>query len=279
MAVVLAVLAAAAYGAGDFCAGLATRRFAAAPVSAVTQSVGLIAAAIVVVVAHPHGPGARELGWGAASGVGSGVGSMALLAGLASGQMSIAATLSAVLAAVVPALVGIGLGDRLGLGAAIGIVIAIPAIAMVSWQRGSGEGTTVRAGLGFGAVAGLAFALLFIALARAGTRAGAWPLIPSQVVALAVVAPLAWRQQRTAGRPPSRAAILAVAAGVLGGVATLLYLASTGRGQLAVVAVITSLYPAVTILLARRVLDERWSRLQAAGLVTAAVAIVLVTLG
>ena len=279
MAVVLALLAAAAYGAGDFCAGLATRRFAAAPVSAVSQCVAMLTVVVAVVVAPRHAPGARELLWGAASGVGSGVGSVALFAGLASGQMSIAATLSAVLAAVVPAMVGIGLGDHLSAAAAVGIVVAVPAIAMVSWQRTSVDRASVRAGVRYGIVAGLAFALLFVALARAGTRAGAWPLVSGQVVAIAVVMPLAWRQRRTAGRPSSRAMWLALSAGVLGSAATLLYLASTGHGQLAVVAVITSLYPAVTILLARRVLDERWSRVQAAGLVTAAVAIVLVTTG
>lgn len=279
MAVLLALLAAIAYGAGDFCAGLAARRFAVAPVSAVTQGLGLVTAALVVLVAPARSPGTRELVWGAVSGVGGGVGSMALFAGLASGHMRVAATLSAVLAAVLPALAGIALGDQLGAGAAIGIAIAIAAIAMVSWQPGSEERAGARAGLGFGALAGLGFALLFIALARAGTRAGAWPLISGQIVAIAVVAPLAWRQQRAAGRPSSRAVALALIAGVLGGTATLLYLASTGRGQLAIVAVITSLYPAVTILLARRLLDEHWSRLQATGLVAAAAAIVLVTVG
>lgn len=69
------------------------------------------------------------------------------------------------------------------------------------------------------------------------------------------------------------------AAGLLGGVANLLYLAATGAGQLAVVAVVTALYPAVTILLARIMLHERWSRLQIIGLIISALAVAAISIG
>jgi drug/metabolite transporter (DMT)-like permease len=70
-----------------------------------------------------------------------------------------------------------------------------------------------------------------------------------------------------------------VAAGVLGGIANLLYLAATGAGQLAIVAVVTALYPAVIVLLARLILHERWSRLQIIGLVASAVAVGAISTG
>src|SRR5450631_515109 len=124
MAVLLALLSAAGYGAGDFCAGLASRRFDPGPVSAATQAIALVAATVSLTIVRGHSPTAGELWWGAASGVGSGVGVLALYRGLASGHMSVAATLSAVLAAVIPAIVGLALGNRLTAGAAIGIVIA-----------------------------------------------------------------------------------------------------------------------------------------------------------
>ena len=191
----------------------------------------------------------------------------------------LSAVLTAVLAAVIPAIVGLALGDHLTIGAAAGIVIAIPAIGLVSWQPQSAERSAARAGLLYGALAGLGFALLFIALDRAGTRAGAWPLIPGQVVALLLIAPFAYRGLPRAGRPSRATGALALGAGVLGGAANLLFLAATGHGQLAIVAVLTALYPAVTVLLARALLSERWTRLQACGLLTAAAAIVLVTAG
>jgi uncharacterized membrane protein len=67
--------------------------------------------------------------------------------------------------------------------------------------------------------------------------------------------------------------------GFLSGTGNLLFLAATGRGQLAIIAVLSSFYPAITILLARSFLSERWTRLQAVGLVTAAAAIALVSTG
>lgn len=279
VAVLLALLAAAAYGAGDFAAGLASRRLAAGPVSATTQGMALVAALIALVILPGHSPGPRELWWGVAGGVGSGVGSIALYAGLARGQMSIAATLSAVLAAIVPALVGVALGDRLSVPATIGIIVAVPAIVMVAWQREDSDRAAVRAALGYGGLAGLGFALLFVALARAGTRAGAWPLVFGEVAALLIVVPVAWRGMRGRRRPAARTLTLALVAGALGGAASLLYLASTGHGELAVVAVVTSLYPAVTILLARMVVGESWSRIQAVGLLIAAAAVALVSAG
>jgi drug/metabolite transporter (DMT)-like permease len=74
MAVLLALLSAVGYGAGDFCAGLASRRFEPGPVSAATQTVALVAAVVSLTIIPGHSPTMDELWWGAASGVGSGVG-------------------------------------------------------------------------------------------------------------------------------------------------------------------------------------------------------------
>jgi len=177
----------------------------------------------------------------------------------------------------VPAIIGLALGNRLTAGAAVGIVIAVPAIGMISWQPGADPGA-VNPGLLYGSLAGLGFALLFIALDRAGTSSGAWPLIPGQIVAVLVVVPFAWRALGAAGRPSRSAVALASGSGVLGGVATLLFLAATGHGQLTIVAVLTALYPAATIVLARVLLAERFSRVQGLGLAVAVAAIVLVTI-
>jgi uncharacterized membrane protein len=211
------------------------------------------------------------------SGLGGGVGTLALYRGLAAGNMAVTATLSAVIAAVVPALVGIALGNHLSTGAAVGIAVALPAIALVSWQPSSGRGS--RSGAPYGLLAGCGFALLFIAVDRAGTKSGAWPLLPGQTVALLVVCPGAIRGLRRGARFATRDLALAVFSGVIVGVAALLYLAATGHGELSIVAVVTSLYPAFTVLLARVILSERWSRRQAIGLLVAAASVVLVSVG
>lgn len=277
MAVLLALLSAVAYGTSDFTAGVASRRFAAGPVTTVAQVLGVGTAAVAVVVFPGSGPTAGALEWGALSGLGSALGTLSLYHGLSVARMSVVASLSAVLTAVIPVIVGVALGNQLHLAAIAGVIIAIPAIAMVSWQSQAGVPGAPRSGTVYGVLAGCGFALLFIALDRAGTQAGAWPLLPGQVVSVLLIAPFGYRGLRTAGRPSGSAAALTLAAGVLSGTANLLFLAATGYGQLAIVAVLTALYPAVTVLLARTVLAERWTRLQGAGLLVAAAAIALVT--
>jgi uncharacterized membrane protein len=278
MAILFALLAALGYGSSDFCAGLLSRRYAPEPVSGIVILVEVLTTIVGVILVGGHGPRPGALEWGALSGLGGGGGTLLLYRGLAAGDMAVTATLSAVIAAVVPALVGIALGNHLAIAAVVGIVAAVPAIALVSWQPvDRAEGT--RAGAAYGLLAGCGFALLFIALDRAGTRSGAWPLLPGQTVGLLVVAPGAVRGLRRNGGLRTRDLSLAVAAGVVVGTAALIYLAATGHGALAIVAVVTSLYPAFTVLLARVVLSERWSRRQAVGLLIAVAAVVLVSVG
>jgi drug/metabolite transporter (DMT)-like permease len=208
--------------------------------------------------------------------VGSGIGTISLYQGLVVGRMGVVAPISAVLSAALPAVVGLATGERLSALAAVGLGVAVPAVALVSRQPRSGEGR--GSGAWFGVLAGCGFALLFIALDRAGTRAGAWPLLPGQAVAFLVILPLALRLLDPAAQW-RRAAGPGVVSGVLGGTANLLFLAATGAGQLAVVAVLTALYPAVTIVLARGLLGERWTRAQAVGLLAAGVAVGLISAG
>lgn len=250
----------------------------------ISQPFGLLAAAVALGLFPGNGPSGAALGWGAVSGVGSGIGTIVLYQGLAVGRISVVAPVSAVVTAVLPAVVGLVLGERLSAAALVGLVLAVPATALVSWQRGGGgdggDGGDRKAGLMAGLVAGAGFAVLFIALDRAGTDSGAWPLLPGQAVAVLVIVPLALRlRRRDTDASWRRAAWPGVLAGLLGGTANLLFLAATGAGKLAVVAVLTALYPAVTILLARVVLGEAWSRVQAAGLLAAGAAIALISTG
>lgn len=288
MGVLLALLAALAYGTGDFAAGLASRRLAPALVALVVEFVALAAAVVGVLFVAGTGPTPSVLWWGALSGVGMALGTLSLYHGLSVARMSVVAPVCAVLNAALPVGVGLLLGEQLSALAVAAIMAAILAIALVSQGGGDteGAGDTARPagrsgtgpGLLWGSLAGAGFALLFVSLDRAGTGSGAWPLVPSQLVSILLVGPFAWAVRhpppgawRTAARP------LALA-GVTSGAATLLFLAATGVGQLAIVAVITALYSGVTVVLARIVLGERWSRLQAIGLSIAAVAIVATTL-
>ncbi|HWD01357.1 MAG TPA: DMT family transporter [Amycolatopsis sp.] len=277
MGVLLGLLSALSYGASDFVAGVAGRRGDPNAIAVLAQPWSLLAGIVAVLVTGPRLPETGELVWGALSGVGTAVGTFALYRGLATARMSVVAPVSAVLAAAVPALVGLATGDRLSWLGWAGIVLVLPAIALVS-RHVDGEAVGRRSGVVEGVVAGAGFALLFIGLDRAGTGAGSWPLVAGQAVgAVLLVAAAFWLRPRRGSL--RRAFLPATAGGVLGGAANLLFVAATGAGQLAVVAVVTSLYPAITILLARALLHERWNRTQAAGLLLAAAGVTAITLG
>jgi drug/metabolite transporter (DMT)-like permease len=277
MPIVLGLIAALSYGSGDFLAGLAGKRVPPPLVTGVVQVLGLVAAGIAVLIFPGVGPERAAILWGAAAGVGSAGGTLSLYHGLSAGRMSVVATLSGLLTAVIPVLVGLALGEGLSPVSAAGIVIAVPAIGLVSWSPGSG-GPDAASGAIWGVVAGVGFALLFVALDQAGTRSGAWPLVSGQAVALLLVAPLALRSLRGTSmtRPTS---LLMLSAGLFSGLANLAFLAATREGALAVVAILTALYPGVTVMLARIVLGERWSHLQGVGLAAAFSAAVLVSAG
>jgi drug/metabolite transporter (DMT)-like permease len=275
VAALLGLLAAIGYGAADFVGGLGGRRTRPGVVAVLSQGCGLVAASIAVLVVPGVGPTTPVLLWGALGGVGSGIGNASLYRGLARGRMGVVAPLSAIATAAVPALIGILLGERLTALAIIGVVLALPAIALVSGFSPSTFPRTVEVGWGF--LAGGGFALLFVALDLAGTGSGAWPLVPGQAVAVIVSLAISWADlgRGVSWRPALGAGALA---GLLAQAANLLFLAATGAGQLAVVAVLTALYPAVTVVLAAVLLRERIDRYQLGGLAIAAVAVTLIVL-
>jgi drug/metabolite transporter (DMT)-like permease len=275
MGVVLALAAAAAYGLSDFVGGLASRRTTAWPV-AFLAGVGGLLGALLLALSRDGDPSASDLAWGALSGLGSGLGSAFLYRGLAAGRMGVVAPVSAVGAAVVPVVVGVATGERPTALVWLGIVAALPGIWLVSQEPDSAGG--LAAGLLDGVLAGLGFGLLFSAMGQVPESAGFWPLVVSQgtgsvaIAVTAVVLGASWR-------PTARSQLWGLAAGLLASAAVLCFLLATQGGLLAVAAVLTSLYPAFTVLLATLVLHERVHRAQGVGLGLCAVAVALVATG
>ena len=139
-------------------------------------------------------------------------------------------------------------------------------------------------GVTTGLVAGVGFALLFIGLDRAGPAAGLWPVLASQAAeVIALGALLTWRRGLRGGSPGTGAwpgaTLLAVLTGITGGAGTICYIVATHHGFLAITAVLTSLYPAVTIALARLIASERLSATRLTGLLLAGVSVTLIALG
>lgn len=280
MTVVFALSAALLYGVSDFVGGLGSRRLSVWPVG-LLACVGGFAGALVIALVKPGDPAAGDVAWGLLAGIGSGSGTAFLYRGLSAGRMGVVAPVSAVGAVLVPLVVGVLTGERPDVPAWIGIALALPGIWLVSREEGSVDGSTTegRAGNGLldGVLAGVGFGVLFAALGQVPDTAGYWPLAANQgmsVASLAVVAVL------VGGDPVPRRRVEAIGLvpGVLATMAVLCFSLATHHGLLSLAAVITSLYPAFTVLLAIAVLRERVHRAQALGLGLCAVTIVCVSL-
>jgi uncharacterized membrane protein len=277
--VLLSLLAAASYGLGDFNGGIFSKRGGAWAVSLVAQLSGTV---MVLVVALVDGgsPDRADLAWAVVAGVGNGFGTAFLYRGLSSGRMGVVAPVSGVGAVVVPVLVGVVTGERPDLSVWTGVVLALPAIWLVSREpAGSVRASTLRgSGIVDGVLAGVGFGALFAALAQVRPEAGFVPLALNQLVAgVAIVAVAA--SLRESWVPRSRWALGGAISGGLGALATGLFQVATRHGLLSVAAVITSLYPAFTVLLAAAVLRERVHRAQGLGLGLCAASVVLVAAG
>jgi uncharacterized membrane protein len=278
MAILLGLASAIAFGVSDYLAGVLSRRLHFTLVGLISQvSATALAWASLPWTGGPR-PATAALAWGALSGIGGGVGSLALYRGLGRGKMSVVGPLSSVGAAALPALAGIALGDRPSPLAIGGVLLALPAIWLVASSSGrpGGERAAGPSGVGDGLLAGAGFGLLFIGLARAGDGAGLWPVATGQLTALVLLTVvvgvrLATTRPALPGGP--RALLPPLLVGCLSVTATLLYFLATHSGLLTIVAVLASLYPGITVLLAWLLLGERITRVQRAGLALCAVAV------
>ncbi|RLV50075.1 DMT family transporter [Nocardioides mangrovicus] len=277
MAVLLSLAAALAYGMSDFVGGLVSRRTSAWPVAVVGGlSSALCASAVALVV--PGSPRAVDFGWAVLAGIAVGCGVAFLYRGFAAGQISIVAPVSAVGAALVPVAVGVATGERPGLLVWLGILAAGPAIWLVSAAGELDEHGSVRAGLLDGVLAGAGFGVLFAAIGQVPHSSGLWPLAASQAISVPTIIALA-TALGASWRPGEPATWWALASGPFGSSASVLFLLATQHGYLTVAGVLTSLYPALTVVLAVLVLHERLTRTQGLGLLLCAVTVGLVAGG
>jgi drug/metabolite transporter (DMT)-like permease len=282
LAVVLAFASSLCWGSADFLGGLQSRKRALLTVLLVSQ-VAAVALATVYVVAS--GDGFPDLG-PAALAVGAGVAGCAALAafyrGLAIGTMSIVAPVSAT-GAVVPVLVGVASGERPGAVQVVGIALAMIGIVLAAREpandRGEASARVVRTSIGLALLAALGFGSFFVLIDEATEGAGApWALFLVRVGEVAALGTLALvlRPQMPGGIADASPLLLI---GTLDYLATALFALATQEGLLSVVSVVGSLYPAVTVVLARVVLAERVARSQEVGVVITLVGVVAISAG
>jgi drug/metabolite transporter (DMT)-like permease len=279
LAAVLALSSSLLWGSADFAGGLLTRRRAVLAVLLVSQAGAVAVALALLAAAGGAGPRAAGVAWGVGSGVLGVVALAAFYRGLAIGTMSIVAPVSAT-GAVVPVLVGVLRGERPGAVQLAGIALALLGIVLAARApEDAPAGRSTRASLMLALAAAVGFGTFFVGVQRSTADAGvAWTLLSvrgGELVALLAAAALLRPALPRARR--ELAALLLV--GALDASANGLYALATTHGLLSVVSVLGSLYPAVTVLLARAVLHERVTRAQEVGVLATLAGIVAISAG
>lgn len=276
MIIAFALASAVVFGAGDFCGGAASRRGGSTPVLLISLPTGF-GLLLIVSLALGGDPGGGALAWGLASGLAGGAGMLVFYRALAEGPMSVVAPVSGLMAAVVPAGVGVATGDRLSITAFAGIGLCLVSICFVSMEKGGGSVRRLNGPI-LAVLAGTGFGLFFV-LIQHGDDGTLWPLVASKAVNVLMVGVAA----AVAGQGPGKVVRdrvtlgIALLAGSLDVLGNALYVFAAREGMLSIAGVLSSLYPASTVLLARLVFGERLRPIQRIGLVVAVAGVGLVT--
>jgi len=275
--VVLGLVAAVLYGVGDFAGGIASRKVTAVTVLLLSYPVGAVLMAVMLPFFGGHLT-ARSAAYGVAGGAAGLVGVVVLYGLMTVAPINIVSPVSAVLAAIVPVGAGVILGERPQVAAWVGIALGLGAVVLVSRTTDDHpHGRMAPRIIGLACVSGVGFGLYFVALARAGDHSGLWPLVVSRFSSALFIIPLAKSRGALTLVRDRRLLRVIVLAGACDALANMCFLLASREGLLSIASVLTSLYPATTVLLAVLLLHEHISRVQRAGLALAAASIVLIT--
>lgn len=267
-----ALASAVAWGTGDFLGGLTARRIGPLFALFLSYFVGVSTLVLMALASGEPFSSGTDILWGALAGLVGLVGYLFLLQGFATGRMSVVAPVSAVLTAVLPVVfTAVEVGPP-GTTRLLGFGLALAAI----WLLSSSEAKSQRpAGLGAAMMAGLGFGGFFILLDQIGDGAVFWPLAAGRLASIIVMGVyiLARKGIRAPAKPPWK---LLAPVGVADVAGNYFFLLAVQTGRLDIASVLTSLYPAITVLLAMWIAKERLTRWQTLGVLLAVAAIALI---
>ena len=280
MVILLGLAAAALYGSGDFLGGLAARRAHVLAVLTLAEGAGVVVA-LAAATLSPGSPSLAGLAWGIGAGLVGGLGLIIFYIGLAAGPMSVVAPVSGLVSTVLPVAVALADGERPGAGVYAGALLCLVAIVLASSAGGTSAAQQhARPGraIAYGIAAGFSFGLFFLLIRNAGQTGELWPVAAARIGELAIVliAAAVLRPGLRLRRAGGSLLLVAAGAGVIDVVANICYVAATRTGMFGLAVVLASLYPGITVLLARVVLGERLRWVQRAGLGLAALGVLLV---
>ncbi len=277
MAALLALTASLSWGVGDFLGGVKARVLPSLTVLAASQPFGLAALGIAVLARGTGIPGG-EVAWSALAAVFGTIGLFAFYRGMAAGAMSVVAPIAA-LAAGIPVIWGVAVsGNHVSGLQGIGFIAAIGGSVAASLELRP-ERRQVAAGVGWAVLAMLAFGAYYVPMHAASTQDWLWPAFLFRCTSVTLVwSVVLLSRARPTGLRGHWLALIAIGLLDTGGNA-LYAAAASSHGLLSVVSVLASLYPVVTVLLARLMLGERVQRTQDAGIILVLVGVVLITAG
>ncbi len=298
MSFILAVLSAGLYGIADFAGGFATRRDSVFPVIGLSQITGALLALAAVPLLGGGSPSVSDLLLGGGAGIFGSMGLFFLYKGLAETSAAVVSPTSAIVGALVPVSMGLVLGEVPSLPVCVGCAVCLPAIVLLTWERrdpdaGPGEttagegarsaaGVTVRSharrALFLGILSGIGFGIFFVFVSRTNADAGIWPLISARAASVAVILAIAGIRRERIILPPSRIPLV-ILTGLFDMGANIAFLLAVRSGMLILVSVVTGLYPAPTVLLARVILKQRMGVLRIVGFAFALLGMVFISMG
>lgn len=275
----LGLMASISWGVADFMGGVEARRLPVLSVLLISQPVGLSVAVAWVLAAGGAPPPFLDLAVAAAAGLAGALALGALWAAMSRGMIGLASPISATGVAV-PVIYGLARGESPNLLQLVGVGLAIAGIIVAVRRPRSAQLRSGRDGLSllFAAAAALGFGTMFVGVAFAAKQSPAWAVCALRAGGCSVI--LAGALVAGRGASVGRVELPSLAAiGALDVLGSSLYALATWLGGVSLIAVAASLYPAVTVMLAARVIHERPGRSQRAGVLVALIGIAALAAG
>jgi drug/metabolite transporter (DMT)-like permease len=275
LANIFGLLSAVSWGAGDFVGGCATRRTSAYSAVMATQITGIIMFPVLALAFSESLPSVNNLMWGGLAGFFGAAGLILLYMSMARGKMSIVATLAAVIAIIIPVIysaINEGLPGTLKIA---GFIFALIGIWFIVRMNAGLE--LKRKDIEYIAVAGTLFGLFFISIDKFSSTGIYWPLTFSRITALIMLAVFMITTKKVK-KPTSDGILLVILAGIFNTGGVVLFALASVAGRLDVATILSSLSPAVTVLLACVIIKEKLAPRQLMGVVASMAAIVLISM-
>lgn len=274
LGIIYGLASASTWGAGDFSGGIATKHSNVYSVVIFSQSVGLLLLIILAIGFAEQLPSFNDILWGGFAGIAGGIGLIGLYRGLSTGQMSIVAPLSAVIAVIIPMIVSIILEEPPAFLQFFGFGIALLAVWFIS--QSNQEVRIKSSDIGLIILAGLGFGLFFVFIAQVSSNFVFWPLVVARIFSVSFLLLISMTTKQFQIPKTKNLPVIALA-GIFDVGGNVFFVLATQSGRLDISAVLSSLYPAATIILAWIILKETLTNRQIFGIFLVFISIVLIT--